>query len=63
MTTQESAASAEMNLTPDEIRRVRAALVDYVEKALSSSGEVDVRIFPAAVELLTYLLESTSRLS
>ncbi len=62
MTTQENAASVEMNLTPDEIRRMRVALVDYVEKALSS-GEVDVRIFPAAVELLTYLLESTSRLS
>ena len=63
MTTHKNAASAEINLTPDEIRRMRVALVDYVEKALSSSGEVDGQIFPAAVELLTYLLESTSRLS
>lgn len=61
MALQKNAASMEMNLTPDEICRMRVALVAYMEKALN--GEVDGQIFPAAVELITYLLESTSRFS
>lgn len=61
MALQENATSTEMNFTPDEIRRMRVALVNYMEKALN--GGVDGQIFPAAVELVTCLLESTSRFS
>ena len=62
MALQENATSMEMNLTPDEICRMRVALVAYMEKALN--GEVDGQIFPAAVDLFTYLLEeSRNRIS
>lgn len=53
----------------EEIKRVRKALVEYLVWALSPDntmkrGEVDGQIFPAAVDLFTYLLEeSRNRIS
>lgn len=60
-------AISEMELQPDEVRRVRTALVNYVETALKGSEEggdgVDVSIFPAALDAINRIWESTRRFS
>lgn len=56
-------AKTEMILRPEEVRRLRIALVDYVEKALSETEGycgVDPRVFHDATRLLGDLLGETA---
>jgi len=55
--TEREEAFAEMELKPEELRRVRASLVNYVEKALGGESPVNTEFFTSALHSLDRMMD------